>query len=515
MPKDFQRPAPGAKPHRKAGAPPKRQGPPRAPSASGRPSSERARSDRPRSQRVRPEGSRTDASRQDAPRQDGPRQDAPRKQWPNADRSRGGAPARAERGRPRREGAESRHPERRSWAPKGPRRAKPSAPAVPELVGPNAFVDLGVPRNMAAILAAGGITVPTPIQDLAIPAAMAGQDLLGRGRTGSGKTLAFGLPMIVALGGPAPGRPRGLILAPTRELAMQVADVLRPLAAAAKLRTQLVIGGSSYERQQRGLPRADIVVATPGRLVDLAQRGSVDLSAVRIAVLDEADHMADLGFAAEIDAIMESIPATSQVMLFSATLDREVDRLIKAYLTDPTEVSADPGGATVSTMAHHIVLVHPRDKDLVTEDLARLPVRKLVFVRTQMGADRLAEQLTAAGLAAAPLHGGLRQAVRTATLARFREGGLDILVATDVAARGIHVDAVDLVIHVDPPHGPKEYLHRSGRTARAGAAGTVVSLATLRQARMVSALTTSAGVAAPVRRTRPGDPGLAQLLPAG
>jgi superfamily II DNA/RNA helicase len=385
---------------------------------------------------------------------------------------------------------------------------------VPALTGPNAFVDLGVPASLAAVLAAGSITEPTPIQALTIPAALAGRDVLGRGRTGSGKTLSFGLPMLTRLGGPRGQRrqPRGLILAPTRELAMQVVDALKPLAAAHGMRVQLVIGGSSYDRQIRGLERADVVVATPGRLVDLADRGSVDLSGVQVVVLDEADHMADLGFMPEIEAIMGRLPEDVQGLLFSATLDHDVDRLVRAYLHDPIEHNADPATATVGTMAHHLVLVHPKDKDAVTSDIALRRGRTVAFVRTQLGADRLAGQLEADGVRTAALHGGMKQGMRTRTLEDFRRGRIDVLVATDVAARGIHVDDVDLVLHVDPPHGPKEYLHRSGRTARAGASGTVISLATTRQERMVHAITAKAGVTPAVLRARPGDEALRALV---
>ena len=403
----------------------------------------------------------------------------------------------------------STRPARTERATRAPRPA-----VVPALTGPNAFVDLGVPASLAAVLASQAITEPTPIQTLTIPAALTGRDVLGRGRTGSGKTLAFVLPMLVALNGRRgrPRQPRGLVLAPTRELAMQVLDVARPLAAAVGLRVQLVIGGSSYDRQIRGLERADLVVATPGRLVDLADRGSVDLSAVTVVVLDEADHMADLGFLPELRAILDRLPDTAQGLLFSATLDADVDRLVRTYLHDPVEHSADPATATVGTMAHHVVLVHPKDKDAVTADIALRTGRTVAFVRTQLGADRLAGQLAAEGVRTAALHGGMKQGMRTRTLADFRAGGIDVLVATDVAARGIHVDDIDLVLHVDLPHGPKEYLHRSGRTARAGARGTVVSLATLRQERAARAIAAKAGVTPGVLRARPGDQALRELV---
>ncbi|MGB8022004.1 MAG: DEAD/DEAH box helicase [Candidatus Nanopelagicales bacterium] len=401
----------------------------------------------------------------------------------------------------------------RQARPERPERRPRPAP-VPALTGPNAFVDLGVPASLAAVLATQSITEPTPIQALTIPATLAGRDVLGRGRTGSGKTLAFGLPMLTRLMGRR-GRlrePRGLVLAPTRELAMQVGDVLKPLAAAVGMRVQLVMGGASYDRQIRGLERADIVVATPGRLVDLADRGAVDLGSVEVFVLDEADHMADLGFVPEIEAIMGRMPDATQGLLFSATLDHDVDRLVRTHLKDPVEHSADPVTATVGTMEHHVVVVHPKDKDAVTADIAARRGRTLAFVRTKLGADRLAGQLEEQGVRTAALHGGMKQGARTRTLDDFRRGRIDVLVATDVAARGLHVDDVDLVLHVDLPDGPKEYLHRSGRTARAGASGTVISLATIRQQRVVAAITSKAGVDAEVRRVRPGDEGLRALI---
>ncbi len=375
-------------------------------------------------------------------------------------------------------------------------------------------MELGVPPGVAAVLASQAITEPTPIQALTIPAALTGRDVLGRGRTGSGKTLSFGLPMLTTLAGPRPTRrqPRGLVLAPTRELAMQVVDALAPLAATLGMRTQLIIGGSSYDRQLRGLQRADIVVATPGRLVDLADRGAVELGSIRVVVLDEADHMADLGFLPEISAIMDRVPDRAQCLLFSATLDHDVDRLVRRYLDDPIIHNADPVTATVGTMEHHVVLVHPKDKDAVTTDIALRRGRTVAFVRTQLGADRLAGQLEAQGVRAAALHGGMKQGLRTRTLQSFRRGQIDVLVATDVAARGLHVDDIDLVLHVDPPHGPKEYLHRSGRTARAGASGTVISLATARQQRSVAAITARAGVNPAVLRARPGDAALMELI---
>jgi superfamily II DNA/RNA helicase len=483
------------------------KGAPRADRRAGADAAPRA--DRPRAERWertdRPRAERTDRPRADRfERSDRPRTERPAgERWERADRPGTDRPDRPYRGKGR---PADRRDDRR------PRTPRPAP--VPPLTGPNAFVDLGVPASYAAILATQQITEPTPIQALTIPAALAGRDVLGRGRTGSGKTLSFGLPMLTRLAGPRNQRrqPRGLILAPTRELAMQVVDALKPLAEAHAMRIQLVIGGSSYDRQIRGLERADVVVATPGRLVDLSQRGSVDLGAIQMVVIDEADHMADLGFMPEIEAIMTQLPEDAQGLLFSATLDHDVDRLVRTYLHDPVVHSADPATLTVGTMAHHLVLVHPKDKDAVTTDIARRRGRTVAFVRTQLGADRLAGQLEAEGVRTAALHGGMKQGMRTRTLDDFRAGRIDVLVATDVAARGIHVDDVDLVLHVDPPHGPKEYLHRSGRTARAGASGTVISLTTTRQQRQVHAITAKAGVTPAVLRARPGDEALRELV---
>jgi len=500
-----------------------RPGRPKGPRTAAPAGTKRTRSDRPRTDTGRPRVDRAD------------RQRSERRDWSGGQRAQrpGGAsgsdrpgtdrPGTDRRGTDRRRTERSRADWQRADRPRSTRgeRSRDDRPdrgrrpvPVPPLTGPNGFVDLGVPTDLAAVLAAGAITDPTPIQALAIPAALSGRDVLGRGRTGSGKTLAFVLPMLARLAG-RPGKrrqPRGLVLAPTRELAMQVIDVLRPLAAASGLRQQLVIGGSSYDRQIRGLERADIVVATPGRLVDLADRGSVDLGGVQMVVLDEADHMADLGFMPEIEAIMGRLPQGAQGLLFSATLDKDVDRLVRSYLSDPVEHSADPSTATVGTMEHHVVVVHPRDKDAVTTDIALRRGRTVAFVRTQLGADRLAGQLQAGGVRTAALHGGMKQGMRSRTLEEFRRGAIDVLVATDVAARGIHVDDVDLVLHVDLPNGPKEYLHRSGRTARAGASGRVISLATLRQERTAHAITAKAGVRPAVLRARPGDESLRALV---
>jgi superfamily II DNA/RNA helicase len=380
------------------------------------------------------------------------------------------------------------------------------------------FQALGLPPRLVEQLAQAGIDTPFPIQAATIPAALAGRDVLGRAQTGSGKTLAFGLPMITTLSAaPAgPARPpRGLVLAPTRELAMQVTDALSPLARAAGLSTVLVAGGMSYTPQLRALQRGvDIVVATPGRLIDLFEQGAVDLGRIEVTVLDEADHMADLGFLPAVTQLLDAVPGDGQRLLFSATLDGAVDQLVTRYLSDPIIAQVDSAKASVTTMAHHVVHVDPKDKARVTAEIAARPGRTVIFVRTQLGADRVAEQLRGAGVLAGSLHGGLAQGARTRTLAAFRDGTLPALVATDVAARGIHVDDVGLVLQVDPPNGGKEYLHRAGRTARAGDTGQVVTLVLPHQRRDVSRLLAGAGVRGTELPATAGNPRLAAVTGA-
>jgi superfamily II DNA/RNA helicase len=375
------------------------------------------------------------------------------------------------------------------------------------------FADLGVPANLVAALGAAGIDKPFPIQAATIPDALAGRDVLGRGRTGSGKTLAFGLPMISRLAGssgPASVQPRGLVLVPTRELAMQVADVLAPLARTAGLSLVLVAGGMPYQPQILAFSRGvDIVVATPGRLIDLMDRRVADLSCIEITVLDEADHMADLGFLPAVSQVLDTVPGDGQRLLFSATLDKAIDHLVRSYLHAPVEHQVDTGQASVPLMSHHVVSIAPQHKAAVTAEIASRPGRTLIFVRTQRGADRVAEQLRRSGVLAGALHGGLAQGARTRIMSAFKHGSLPVLVATDVAARGIHVDEVGLVLHADPPTGPKEYLHRAGRTARAGETGTVVAFALPHQRRELGRLTTQAGVRPVMLAAIPGDRALA------
>ncbi|GAB48509.1 DEAD/DEAH box helicase [Mobilicoccus pelagius] len=380
------------------------------------------------------------------------------------------------------------------------------------------FVDLGVPKVLADRLAREGITTPFPIQQATIPDALAGRDVLGRGRTGSGKTYAFGLPLLARLaeGGRAkPNLPRALVLSPTRELAMQIGDALQPLVHVAGLRHKLVAGGMPYPPQFDALDRGvDVLVATPGRLNDLIERGACTLDAVEIVVLDEADHMADMGFLPEVTEIMDKVPAGGQRLLFSATLDKGIDTLVESYLVDPVTHSTDDAQASVATMDHHILLVDPAHKKVVTAHVANRGGHTIVFARTKLGADRIALQLREQGVFAAALHGGLSQAARNRVLAAFRDGELPVLVATDVAARGIHVDDVGVVMQVDPPADHKDYLHRAGRTARAGEKGTVVTLALPHQKRLMQRIADQAGLDITPERVAPNDERLRELTGA-
>ena len=373
----------------------------------------------------------------------------------------------------------------------------------------NGFAALGLPAALVERLARDGITTPFPIQTATIPDALAGRDVLGRGQTGSGKTFAFGLPTLIRL---AAGdralsrRPRALILTPTRELAMQISDALEPFVHVLGLRHKLVAGGMPYPPQLMALDRGvDLLIATPGRLNDLIDRGAVQLSDISIMILDEADHMADMGFLPEITAILDGLPEGGQRLLFSATLDRGVDEVVKRYLTDAVTHSTDDATASVTTMEHHILLIDPKHKKSITAEVANSEGRTLVFVRTKLGADRVAEQLREQGVFAAALHGGLAQNARNRVLAAFREGSLPVLVATDVAARGIDVDDVGVVLQADPPADHKDYLHRAGRTARAGKKGSVVTLALPHQRRGMERMAREAGVDVVATRAVPGD----------
>jgi superfamily II DNA/RNA helicase len=315
------------------------------------------------------------------------------------------------------------------------------------------------------------------VQALCIPPALEGRDVCGKAKTGSGKTLAFGVPLLLRVERGTPRRPRGLVLVPTRELALQVHDVLAPLAKTVDKRVVAVYGGAPMERQIAALRAGvDVVVATPGRLIDLGERNDLDVSEVSIVVLDEADRMADMGFMPQVEWVLRRLPAVRQTLLFSATLDGDVDHLRRQYLTDPVSLEVESEHETVDEMEHRFIGVHQLDKVKVLEAITRGVERTLVFVRTKRGADRLVLQLGREGVKAAAIHGDLRQAQRERALKNFSDGKLPVLVATDVAARGIHVDGIDIVVHYDPPEDHKSYVHRSGRTARAGESGLVVTL---------------------------------------
>jgi superfamily II DNA/RNA helicase len=380
------------------------------------------------------------------------------------------------------------------------------------------FADLGVPAALTEVLAADGITTPFPIQAATLPDALAGLDVLGRGRTGSGKTYAFVLPVLARLaasGSPRrPGRPRALILAPTRELATQIEASMAPLARALSLRTLTVFGGVGANPQISGLRAGvDVLVACPGRLADHVKTGHARLDAVEITVLDEADHMADLGFLPVVRRLLDQTPPSGQRLLFSATLDAGVDVLVRRFLTNPVTHSVDSTLSPVAAMSHHVLHVRDDDRLPVLVDLAAAPGRTMVFTRTKRAAKTLTRRLVAAGVPAVELHGNLAQNARNRNLLAFSDGTANTLVATDIAARGIHVDDVALVIHADPPVEHKAYLHRSGRTARAGAQGTVVTLMTDDQVADVRELTRKAGIRATTTRLRPGDSLLMRLAP--
>jgi superfamily II DNA/RNA helicase len=420
---------------------------------------------------------------------------------PAADSRRSGGGPRRRPGNSGRSGpAVQRPPSRRDEISSELDRALNAALEVPA-PPPITFRELGLAPALVTALASRGIEEPFAIQARALPDALAGRDVLGRAQTGSGKTLAFGLPMLTRLAGSTARRmdkaPRGLVLVPTRELARQVAEVLSPLGRAIGVTVTTVYGGAPIGRQIDQVRRGvDIVVATPGRLIDLMERSAINLGHIDITVLDEADHMADLGFLPAVTRILDATPAGRQRMLFSATLDRGVGQLVHAYLNDPT-VHAVPQEVLEGSGAEHRMLVlSAQDKVEVAAEIASRPARTLFFVRTKHGADRLAKQFSRTGVEAVAIHGNLNQNQRQRALAAFATGHPRVMVATDVAARGLHIDDVELVVHFDPPNDHKDYLHRSGRTARAGASGMVVSLVDHSQARIVSRMHDAAGVTA-------------------
>ena len=372
----------------------------------------------------------------------------------------------------------------------------------------SSFASLGVAPELVASLAAGGITAPFPIQAATLPDSLAGRDLLGRGRTGSGKTVAFALPLVSALSGrrSSARRPRGLVLVPTRELAVQVDETIAPLAAATGLRTRTIFGGVGQNPQVQALAKGvDIIVATPGRLADLIKQGHANLGAIEVTVIDEADHMADLGFLPEVRRLLDQTPGDGQRLLFSATLDSGVDVLARRYLHDPVTHEVDSAASPVPAMDHHVFNVDAAERGEIVTQLVGGHGRTLAFARTKHQAKRWARILTASGIHAVDLHGNLSQSARQRNLAAFSDGDVRVLVATDIAARGIHVDDISLVVHIDPPAEHKAYLHRSGRTARAGAAGVVVTVATHDQRRDVADLMRRAAIRPTQSHVRVGD----------
>jgi superfamily II DNA/RNA helicase len=388
----------------------------------------------------------------------------------------------------------------------------------PPVSSDTTFASLGVPTSLTAVLSAAGITIPTPIQAATLPDSLAGRDVLGRGRTGSGKTYAFLLPLLARLAASKTTRqsrkPRALILAPTRELANQIQAAMTPLAKPLGINSLTIFGGVGQNPQVSGLRAGvDVVVACPGRLEDLLGQGALTLDAVEITILDEADHMADMGFLPGVRRIMDRTPRTGQRMLFSATLDAGVDVIVRRFLTNPVTHSADSALSQISTMSHHIFHVRADARIPVLVDLTSAPGRTMIFTRTKHGAKKLSKQLNASGIPTVELHGNLSQNARTRNMDAFQAGRASTLVATDIAARGIHVDDVNLVIHADPPIEHKAYLHRSGRTARAGAEGIVITLMTDDQVADVRDLTRRAGIKATTTRLDASHPLLKQLAP--
>ncbi|HEY5833923.1 DEAD/DEAH box helicase [Streptomyces sp.] len=387
-------------------------------------------------------------------------------------------------------------------------------PALPTVA---AFADLDMPAPLLAALGAEGVTVPFPIQAATLPNTLAGRDVLGRGRTGSGKTLAFGLALLARTAGrrAQPRQPLALVLVPTRELAQQITDALTPYARPLRLRMATVVGGMSIGRQAGDLRSgAEVVVATPGRLKDLIERGDCRLGQVAVTVLDEADQMADMGFMPQVTELLDQVRPGGQRMLFSATLDRNVDLLVRRYLSDPVVHSVDPSAGAVTTMEHHVLHIHAADKHAATIEIGARDGSVMMFLDTKQAVDRLTKDLLHSGVRAAALHGGKSQPQRTRTLEQFKNGHVTVLVATNVAARGIHVDNLDLVVNVDPPTDPKDYLHRGGRTARAGESGSVVTLVMPNQRRDMTRLMADAGISPQTTQVRSGEAELSRITGA-
>ncbi|HEX5569554.1 MAG TPA: DEAD/DEAH box helicase [Streptomyces sp.] len=404
---------------------------------------------------------------------------------------------------------------RRPAAPQG--EFAPPVTTTPALPAAATFAELDMPPALLGTLTRLGMKEPFPIQAATLPNSLAGRDVLGRGRTGSGKTLAFGLALLARTAGQRAEarRPLALVLVPTRELAQQVTDALTPYARSLSLRLTTVVGGMSIGRQAGALrDGTEVVVATPGRLKDLIERGDCRLDQVGVTVLDEADQMADMGFMPQVTVLLDQVRPGGQRMLFSATLDRDVDLLVRRYLDDPVVHSVDPPAGAVTTMEHHTLHVHGADKHAVTTEIAARDGQVIMFLDTKHAVDRLTRHLLKSGVRAAALHGGRSQPQRTRTLAQFKTGQVTALVATNVAARGIHVDNLDLVVNVDPPSDHKDYLHRGGRTARAGESGSVVTLVLPEQRRDVDRLMASAGITPHTARVRSGEAELSRITGA-
>jgi superfamily II DNA/RNA helicase len=379
------------------------------------------------------------------------------------------------------------------------------------------FDSLGLPPKLVEQMTGLGVTEPFPIQAATLPNALAGHDVLGRARTGSGKTLAFGLALLARTAGrrAESKRPLALVLVPTRELAQQVSDALEPYARTLNVRLATVVGGLSINRQQALLRTGvEVLVATPGRLTDLVSRRDCVLNHVRITVLDEADQMCDLGFLPQVSDLLDQIPSDGQRLLFSATLDHNVDQLVRNHLHDPVLTSVDRVAGSVTTMEHHVLNIHGADKYATATEIAARDGRVLMFLDTKAGVDQFTRHLRASGIRASALHSGKSQPQRTHTLTQFKNGEINVLVATNVAARGIHIEALDLVVNVDPPADAKDYLHRGGRTARAGESGSVVTLVTPNQRRDVNRLMSDAGVRPTVTQVRSGEAALSAITGA-
>ncbi|MEV6131014.1 DEAD/DEAH box helicase [Streptomyces violaceusniger] len=406
------------------------------------------------------------------------------------------------------------HPDLPGTSHSDPAPRMATAPTVPPVAS---FAGLELPAEVLRTLSELGVREPFPIQAATLPNALAGRDVLGRGRTGSGKTLAFGLPLLARMAGrrAEPKQPLALILVPTRELAQQVTEALTPYAKALRLRMATVVGGMSIGRQAAALrDGAEVVVATPGRLHDLIERRACRLGRVGITVLDEADQMCDMGFLPHVTEVLDQVYPDGQRLLFSATLDRDVDHLVRRYLHDPVVHSVDTSAGAVTTMDHHVLVVHGPDRYAVTTEIAARDGRVLLFLDTKHAVDQLTRHLRASGVHAAALHSGKSQPQRTRALAQFKNGQITVLVATNVAARGLHVDDLDLVVNVDPPTDPKDYVHRAGRTARAGESGSVVTLVLAGQRREMSRLMAEAGIEPTITKVRSGEAELSRITGA-